>query len=130
MAAQPPDFSIVLPAYNEAPNVAPMLAALREMMTPLGRYEILYVDDGSSDTTPIELARIAGEKPWLTVLRHEASCGQSCAVRSGARVARGAIIVTLDGDGQNDPAYIPALVQKLREGGEGTQTPPGATSGH
>ena len=60
MATLPPDFSIVLPAYNEAPNVAPMLAALREVVTPLGRFEVLYIDDGSNDGT-------------LDVLRHAAA---------------------------------------------------------
>ena len=114
------EVSVVVPVRNEAGNVAPLLAEIEAALSGRFAFEAVYVDDGSSDATPVELARIAAEKPWLTVLRHEASCGQSCAVRSGVRAARGAIIVTLDGDGQNDPAYIPALVQKLREAGEGT----------
>jgi dolichol-phosphate mannosyltransferase len=114
------EVSVVVPVRNEAGNVAPLLGEIETALSGRYAFEVVYVDDGSNDATADELAKIAAHKPWLTVLRHEISCGQSCAVRSGARVARGAIVVTIDGDGQNDPAYIPALVQKLSDGGEQT----------
>lgn len=109
--------SVVVPVKNEAGNVAPLIAEIEAACAPLGVYEIIYVNDGSTDDTPQILARLAQEKPHLRVLEHASSCGQSAAVRSGARVATAPIIVTIDGDGQNDPAYIPALVAALDAGG-------------
>jgi len=114
------EVSVVVPVRNEAGNVAPLIGEIEAALSGRHSFEVIYVDDGSSDGTAAELAKLAAAKPWLTVLRHEFSCGQSCAVRSGARVARGSIVVTLDGDGQNDPAYIPALVQKLHDSGAQT----------
>ena len=74
MAASPPDFSIVLPAYNEAPNVAPMLAALHEVLAPLGRFEILYIDDGSNDGTLDALRHAAAADPTVRYVSFTRNC--------------------------------------------------------
>jgi dolichol-phosphate mannosyltransferase len=103
------DLSVVIPAKDEAANVAPLVAELRAALDGLLDYEILYVDDGSEDGTAAEVARLQASVPHLRLLRLVPSCGQSAAVRSGVRAARAAWITTLDGDGQNDPADIPKL---------------------
>lgn len=115
-----PRLSVVVPVKNEAGNVAPLIAEIESACAPLGAFEIIYVNDGSTDDTPRILADLARSKPHLRVLEHKSSCGQSAAVRSGARAAKAPIIVTIDGDGQNDPAYIPALVAALDTGGAQT----------
>lgn len=112
-----PILSVVVPVRNEAGNVGPLVAEIVAACRPLGPFEIIYVDDGSSDATPAELSRLKGELPELRSLRHRASCGQSAAVRSGVRAARAPIVATLDGDGQNNPAYIPDLFRALEAGG-------------
>lgn len=104
--------SVVVPVHNEALNLAPLINAIEAALTAIP-HEIVYVDDGSTDDTPRRLAAIAAEIPALRVIRHRHSCGQSGAVITGIRQARGAIIATLDGDGQNDPADIPALYARL-----------------
>jgi glycosyltransferase involved in cell wall biosynthesis len=112
-----PRLSVVVPVRNEAPNVRPLLEEIERACAPLAPFEAIYVDDGSTDGTSDALSEARATRPWLRVLRHEASCGQSAAVRSGVSAARSDIIVTLDGDGQNDPAFIPALVKALEIGG-------------
>jgi dolichol-phosphate mannosyltransferase len=79
-------------------------------------FEIVYVDDGSRDETAAELARLKTDRPWLRHVRHAQSCGQSAAVRTGVAAARAPMIVTLDGDGQNDPKFIPALLAAFEAG--------------
>lgn len=103
------DLSVVIPVKNEAENVAPLVAEIRAALDGLVRYEIIFVDDGSHDTTAGELVRLATEAPQLRLLRHAQSCGQSAAIRTGVKAARASWIATLDGDGQNDPADIPKL---------------------
>ncbi len=115
-----PRLSVVVPVRNEAPNVAPLVAEIEAACAGLQPFEVVYVDDGSSDDTAAQVLRLAAERPWLRLVRHAESCGQSAAVRTGVRAARGAIVATLDGDGQNDPAFIPALVAALDAAGEGT----------
>jgi len=111
-----PEISVIVPVRNEAGNIEPLIREIAAALS--GRsFEIVYVDDGSSDGTPAELKRLSAELPFLRSLRHETSCGQSCAVRTGIRNAHGNLMVTIDGDGQNDPAYIPALVDALTGGG-------------
>jgi dolichol-phosphate mannosyltransferase len=111
-----PVLSIVVPVRDEADSIRPLVAEIRAALDALGRtrplaYEIVYVDDGSRDTTPDVLAALRGECPVLRVVRHRQGCGQSAAIATGVLAARAPVIVTLDGDGQNDPADIPRLVE-------------------
>ncbi len=108
-----PRISVVVPVRNEAGNVAPLIDEIARAMAALAPFEIIYVNDGSSDGTAAELRALAGQFPYLRHLDHAVSCGQSSAVRSGSTVARASIVVTLDGDGQNDPAFLPALVAAI-----------------
>jgi len=103
-----PLLSVVVPVRNEAPNIAPLIAEIRAAVAGLGPYEIVYVDDGSTDGTAAALAEEARHGD-LVRRRHRVSCGQSAAIATGVKAARGRWIVTLDGDGQNDPADIPRL---------------------
>ena len=102
--------SIVVPVRNEAENILPLLAEIHAALENRGEFEVVYVDDGSSDATPQRLAEAMRRYARLRVLAHRRSCGQSTALMTGARAARGEWIVTLDGDGQNDPADIPKLL--------------------
>ena len=104
--------SVVVPVKDEAGNVGPLA---REIASALkGRpHEIIFIDDGSSDDTSEALTRLKNEISELRVLRHARNLGQSRGIRTGVKAARGEIIVTLDGDGQNDPADIPKLLDAL-----------------
>jgi dolichol-phosphate mannosyltransferase len=127
------DLSIVIPVRNEAGNIAPLVAEIGGALDPAGvDYEIVYVDDGSTDATAAELSRLLAATPRLRVVRHARSCGQSAAIRSGVRAARGRWIATLDGDGQNDPADIPSLWQiaKGYDNGAAPDVPPLLIAGH
>jgi dolichol-phosphate mannosyltransferase len=108
--------SIVVPVKNEAGNIEPLVAEIAAALAPDGGFEIVYVDDGSSDATADQLRALMASRPWLRAIRHAVSCGQSAAVRTGVIHARAPIVVTLDGDGQNDPAFIPALIAALISG--------------
>jgi len=105
--------SVVVPAKNEERNVAPLVDELEAALTPLGPFEVIYVNDGSTDGMEAEISRLAATRPWLRQIRHERSGGQSASVRTGVRAAQAPIIATLDGDGENNPAYIPALYAAL-----------------
>ena len=107
--------SVVVPVRNEAPNIVPLVAEIEMALAEID-HEIVYVDDGSSDETAWRLLEAARHAP-LRVLRHRVSCGQSAAVLTGVRAARGTWIATLDGDGQNDPADIPALLAHAQAAG-------------
>lgn len=111
------DLSLVIPVRNEADNIAPLLAEIHAVLSSPGDYEIIYVDDGSTDATTQRLADLRHVYPRLRVLRHRVSRGQSAALLSGVRAARGGWIATLDGDGQNDPADIPVLLNARDNGG-------------
>ena len=108
--------AVVVPVHNEAGNIAPLLLEIGKALEGQWPFEVIYVNDGSSDRTESELTLLMASRPWLRQITHESSCGQSAAVRSGVRHARAPIIVTLDGDGQNDPAFIPALLKALAAG--------------
>jgi len=116
MNTNDPAVSVVVPVRNEAGNIAPLLTEIATALDGQWPFEVVYVDDGSSDGTAAELDRLKAQHPWLRRLRHKQSCGQSAAVRSGVAAARGSMIVTLDGDGQNDPAFLPALLRALEQG--------------
>ncbi len=111
-----PAVTVVVPVRNEAGNVAPLVAEIAGALDAQWAFEVVYVDDGSSDGTGAELARLSAQFPWLRRLRHRQSCGQSAAVRSGVQAARAPIVVTLDGDGQNDPKFLPAMIRALEQG--------------
>ena len=115
-----PRLSVVVPVKNEAGNIAPLVSEIETACRPLGVFEVIYVNDGSTDATPREIMELKGTRPWLRCVSHAQSCGQSAAVRTGVRAARAPIVVTLDGDGQNDPLFIPKLLEALEEAGEGT----------
>lgn len=110
--------SIVVPVRNEAENIMPLVAEIAAALDGRWNYEIIYVDDGSTDETATRIRTAMEERTNLRQLRHKLSSGQSAAVRSGVRAARGAIIATLDGDGQNNPIFLPALIKAI-ENGEG-----------
>ena len=111
-----PAVSVVVPVRNEAGNIALLVAEIAKALEGQWSFEVVYVDDGSTDGTEAELKRLMTQHAWLRRVRHKQSCGQSAAVRTGVAAARASIVVTLDGDGQNDPAFIPALVRALEAG--------------
>ncbi len=116
MNASDPAVAVVVPVRNEAGNIAPLVAEIAKALDGQWPFEIVYVDDGSSDGTAAELKRLMEQYPYLRCVRHKQSCGQSAAVRSGVAAARAPLVVTLDGDGQNDPAFISAMLRVLEAG--------------
>jgi dolichol-phosphate mannosyltransferase len=111
-----PAASVVIPVRNEAGNIAPLLSEIVAALQKRAAFEVIFVNDGSTDRTPSELTLLMASRPWLRHVQHAASCGQSAAIRSGVEYARAPVVVTLDGDGQNDPAFIPALLDALAQG--------------
>ena len=109
--------SVIIPVRNEAENILPLLAEIHAALEGKGEFEVIYVDDGSSDATPARLAEALKAHPRLRVLAHAESCGQSAALVTGFRAARGEWIATLDGDGQNDPTDIPKLLALIEGAG-------------
>ena len=109
-----PEISVVVPVRNEQDAIIPLIDEIYAALQDVAGFEVIYVDDGSDDATPTRLAEAMAKRPWLRVLRHKVSCGQSTALLTGIRAARGDYIATLDGDGQNDPADIPALLLAVR----------------
>ena len=105
-----PALSVVVPVFNERDNIDPLLDEIGAALRGRIDFEVIYVDDASSDDTLAVLQAARTRHPELRVLRHARQSGQSTAVYSGVRAARGAWIATLDGDGQNDPADIPRLL--------------------
>lgn len=110
-----PAVTVVVPVRNEAGNIAPLVAEIAAALED--GFEIVYVNDGSTDATEAELRGLMTSRPWLRQIKHATSCGQSAAVRTGVAHARAPVVVTLDGDGQNNPAFIPELLRALEMGG-------------
>jgi dolichol-phosphate mannosyltransferase len=108
-----PRISVVVPVRNEAGNVEPLIGEIARAMAALAPFEIVYVNDGSSDGTAAELRKLTRQYAFLRHVDHAVSCGQSAAVRTGVAFARAPVVVTLDGDGQNDPVFLPALVAAI-----------------
>jgi len=105
-----PALSVVVPVHNERDNIVPLLTEIAAALRGKVDFEIVYVDDASKDDSLAVLSAAKAQFPELRVLRHLAQSGQSTAVRTGVKGARGEWIATLDGDGQNDPADIPKLL--------------------
>lgn len=105
------DLSIVIPVFNEAESIAPLLDELCSELAGKIDYEIIVIDDGSDDATPAVLQSSRAQYDHLRVLQHRVRCGQSAAISSGVHAARASRVATLDGDGQNDPADILRLYQ-------------------
>jgi glycosyltransferase involved in cell wall biosynthesis len=111
------DLSVVVPLYNERDNLAPLHRELTQVLAPLGKsYEIVFVDDGSSDGGDTVLRELAKCDAHVHVIRLARNSGQTAALACGFQHTQGAVVVAIDGDGENDPADIPALVAKLDEG--------------
>jgi glycosyltransferase involved in cell wall biosynthesis len=111
------ELSVVIPVFNERKSVTALQDELEAVCDRVGvSWEIIWVDDGSTDGTTDALERIAREREPVKVVRLRRNFGKSAALRVGFEQSRGSVVVTLDGDGQDDPAEIPALVAKLGEG--------------
>lgn len=109
-------YSAVIPAHNEEDNIIPLLRSLESVLRTLGEpFEMIVVDDGSSDATLGKLKSAAAEMQELVVITLDGRKGKSAALQAGFDAARGEILITLDGDGQNDPEDIPRLLQKMKE---------------
>jgi dolichol-phosphate mannosyltransferase len=118
MLADTPELSIVVPVFNEEGNVLPLLDEIETALKGVVRYEIVFVDDGSTDDSPAELEAAAGKSDMVRVLRHDRRAGKSAALVTGFEAARAAWVQTLDGDRQNDPrdvARIWAAIQPIPE---------------
>ena len=122
------DFAIVIPAHDEAENLALYLEEISTALEGKGEYEVLWVDDGSRDDTLPRLMAEARRLPRLRIVRHRRRCGQSAAIATGVGKARASLIVTLDGDGQNDPADIPRLLEVF--GGAAREPGPQLVTGY
>ncbi len=108
-----PRFSVVIPCRNEAGNIGALVDGIDAACTPIGPFEVIVVDDASTDGMDRIVLDMAATRPWLRLLRHPQSGGQSAAVHNGVIAARAPVIATLDGDGQNPPGELPALLAPL-----------------
>ncbi len=111
-----PELSVVIPVHNEADNIGPLVDEVRRALDGV-TFEIVLVDDASTDATPARVDALAASHADVRVVRHGRNAGQSSAVRSGIAASRAPLIATLDGDGQNDPADIPRLLARWRAEG-------------
>jgi dolichol-phosphate mannosyltransferase len=114
--APSPDLSIVLPAHDEADNIAPMIVALKPVVAPLGSVEIIFVDDGSTDGTLAAIRAAAAREPALRYVAFTRNFGHDAALRAGLRHARGRAVVVMDCDFEHPPELIPDLVREWRDG--------------
>jgi dolichol-phosphate mannosyltransferase len=113
------ELSVVIPLHNEKESIGPLLEEIHAALGGI-EYEVVCVDDGSCDGTLDQLRLLSADSPRLRILRHSTKSGQSTAIWNGVRFSRSPWIATLDGDGQNDPADIPRLFERLRRGGSGS----------
>lgn len=113
----PVHVSVVIPVRNEAGNLTPLMLEIEQALSSRYAFEVLVVDDGSDDGTGQDIAALKVSRPWLRHIRHRTSCGKSAAIKSAVGLARGSLIVTLDGDGQNNPAFIPAFLSRMEQAG-------------
>ncbi len=113
-----PSVSVVVPVNNEADNLAPLIAEIEAALGGRRAFELVFVNDGSTDATEAILTQLMAARPWLRHIKHDAACGKAAALRSGVQAARAPLVVMLDGDGQNDPSYILALLEALERGGD------------
>ncbi len=112
-----PALSLVIPLYNEAGNILPLVGDCVNVLNGIGRpFEVILVNDGSTDSTSEEIAACAARWPQCRELRMERNSGQALALLAGLKAAAGDFIVTMDGDGQNDPADVPALLRLVETG--------------
>lgn len=111
-----PEFSVVLPAHNEADSIAPMCAALKDALTPLGTFEIIFVDDGSTDKTLAEIRAAAARDPAVRYVSFTRNFGHQPALRAGLRHARGMAVIMMDADFEHPPQVIPELIAQWRKG--------------
>jgi glycosyltransferase involved in cell wall biosynthesis len=110
------EVSVVIPVFNEEGNLEPLLAEIEDAMATTGRtYEVICVDDQSTDGSLALLRRLQQEKATLRVVRHRVNCGESAGEATGFEHARGDVIITIDGDRQNDPADIPLLLDAMED---------------
>jgi glycosyltransferase involved in cell wall biosynthesis len=113
-----PSVSVVVPINNEAENIVPLLAEIDAALNGGRSFEVIFVNDGSTDDSEAVLRRMMTQYPWLRQIMHDAACGKARALRTGVHAARAQMIVILDGDGQNDPADIPRMIEALEAGGD------------
>lgn len=111
--ASTPELSVVIPVHEEQENVAPLADEIDATLGGVVEYEVVFVDDASTDATFARLTQLSQGNPRVRVLRHSERCGQSTALHTGVVHARASLIATLDGDGQNDPGDIPRLLSTL-----------------
>jgi glycosyltransferase involved in cell wall biosynthesis len=113
----PPRFSLVVPLFNEAGNVEPLMSSAIEVLRGITRdFEVVLVDDGSTDATASEIQRTAQRFPEIRSIRHEQNRGQAAALLTGLQATRGEILLTMDGDGQNDPRDFPLVITPVEAG--------------
>jgi dolichol-phosphate mannosyltransferase len=110
-----PEVSVVVPVHNEEESIGPLLEEIRGALLGVAAFEMVVVDDRSSDDTLARLESCAERMPELRIICHGHNAGQSTALHTGVRFARAPLVATLDGDGQNDPADLPVLLARYRE---------------
>lgn len=118
LAPAAPRYSVVIAVRDEVDNVAPLIDEI-EATLPTGTFELVFVDDGSVDGTDKVLLTCAKTRPNMLIITHDKPCGKSAGVDTGVWAARGDILLLLDGDGQNNPAYFPQMITTLEQGGAG-----------
>ncbi len=111
-----PEISVVIPIFNEEDNLKPLLDELAPVLDSTGKpYEVLCINDCSTDNSLTIMKELKQERPWLRIINHDINSGESAGQATGFKKAKGEIIITMDGDQQNDPADIPAMLELLKD---------------